>query len=31
MFWIDLLFEILVFIITSLLQIPLSQLQGLGL
>jgi len=28
MFFIDLLFEILVFVLTGLLQIPLSQLQG---
>jgi len=28
MFFIDLLFEILVFVITGLLQIPLSQLQA---
>jgi hypothetical protein len=28
MFYIDLLFEILVFVITGLLAIPLSQLQG---
>jgi len=28
MFFIDLLFEILVFLITGLLQIPLSQLQA---
>lgn len=28
MFFIDLLFEILVFVLTGLLQIPLSQLQA---
>lgn len=28
MFLLDLLFEILVFVITGLLQIPLGQLQG---
>lgn len=28
MFWIDVLFEIIVFVLTGLLQIPLSLLQG---
>lgn len=28
MFWIDVLFEVVVFLLQGLLQIPLSQLQG---